>query len=76
MASTCRFCNAKCHFCQKLGHVARVCRLRQKADIVKKFTCTKTTKASGSYTIDYVFITRDIKQSTSLLILRIVNALN
>ena len=25
LASTCRFRNTKCHFCQNLGHVARVC---------------------------------------------------
>ncbi|XP_065895620.1 uncharacterized protein [Dysidea avara] len=31
-ASSCRFRNAKCRFCQKLGHVARVCQAKQKAD--------------------------------------------
>ena len=44
-ASTCRFCNTKCHCCQKLGHLAQVCQAKQKAERANKLS--KPGKASS-----------------------------
>ena len=45
LASTCKFRNTKCRFCQELDHVARVCRARQKAERANK--SSKLGKASS-----------------------------
>jgi len=44
-ASLCRFKTAKCHICQKTGHLARVCRSKKKTEPNKKYKLPSTGKA-------------------------------